>query len=146
MAQQTPLHFVFYFAAPPDKVWEGFVSPESNGIIFMGAELEADLKPGGSMNWVGTGADGKRVAYVRGEVLQSEPPRLLQYTFALGSSDKISRVTIELIPESEATRVSVLHDQWAEDDAAYAFSADGWPRILSRLKTLIETGKTFKPH
>ena len=26
------------------------------------------------------------------------------------------------------------------------FSADGWPRILSRLKTLIETGKTFKPH
>jgi len=38
-------------------------------------------------------------------VLQSEPPRLLQYTFAIGSSSKISR-----------------------------------------LKTLIETGKTFKPH
>jgi uncharacterized protein YndB with AHSA1/START domain len=48
--QQTPLHFVFYFAAPPDKVWEGFVSPESNRIIFGGAELEADLKPGGPMN------------------------------------------------------------------------------------------------
>ena len=146
MAQQTPLHFVFYFAAPPDKVWAGFVSPESNRIIFMGAELEVDLKPGGSMNWVGTGTDGKRVTYVRGEVLQSEPPRLLQYTFALGSSDTISRVTIELVPETEATRVSVLHDQWAEDDAAYISCADGWPRILSRLKTLIETGKTFKPH
>ena len=146
MAQQTPLHFVFYFAAPPDKVWAGFVSPESNRIIFMGAELEVDLKPGGSMNWVGTGTDGKRVTYVRGEVLQSEPPRLLQYTFALGSSDTISRVTIELVPETEATRVSVLHDQWAEDDAAYTSCADGWPRILSRLKTLIETGKTFKPH
>ena len=36
MAQQTPLHFVFYFAAPPDKVWEGFVSSESNRIIFTG--------------------------------------------------------------------------------------------------------------
>ena len=146
MAQQTPLHFVFYFAAPPDKVWDGFVSPESNRIIFGGAELEVDLKPGGSMNWVGTGPDGKRTTYVRGEVLQSEPPRLLQYTFAMGSSSKVSRVTIELVPETEATRVSVRHDQWAEDDSAYAPSADGWPRILSRLKTLIETGKTFKPH
>jgi hypothetical protein len=29
---------------------------------------------------------------------------------------------------------------------AYAQNADGWPRILSRLKTLLETGKTFKPH
>jgi hypothetical protein len=27
MAQQTPLHFVFYFAAPPDKVWEGTIVP-----------------------------------------------------------------------------------------------------------------------
>jgi uncharacterized protein YndB with AHSA1/START domain len=146
VAQPTPLHFVFYFAAPPDKVWEGFVSPESNRIIFTGAELEADLKPGGLMNWVGTGTDGKRSIYVRGEVLQSEPPKLLQYTFALGSSNKVSRVMIALVPESEATRVSVTHDQWAEDDTAYASCADGWPRILSRLKTLIETGKTFKPH
>jgi uncharacterized protein YndB with AHSA1/START domain len=146
MAERTPLHFVFYFAAPPDKVWDGFVSPESNRIIFGGAELEVNLKPGGPMNWVGPGADGKLSTYVRGEVLQAEPPQLLQYTFAIGSSNKISRVTIELVPETEATRVSVLHDRWAEDDDAYAASADGWPRILSRLKTLIETGKTFKPH
>jgi uncharacterized protein YndB with AHSA1/START domain len=98
------------------------------------------------MNWSGIGADGKRVPYVRGEVLQSEPPKLLQYTFALGSSNNISRVTIELTPESEATKVSVTHDQWAEDDSGYDSCADGWPRTLSRLKTLIETGKTFKPH
>ena len=123
MAQQTPLHFVFYFAAPPDRVWEGFVSPESNRIIFTGAELEADLKPGGSMNWVGTGADGKRTTYVRGEVLQSEPPKLLRYTFALGPSSNVSRVTIELVPETEATRVSVTHDEWTEDDPGYAFCA-----------------------
>jgi uncharacterized protein YndB with AHSA1/START domain len=144
--EQAPLHFVFYFAAPPDKVWEGFVSSESNRIIFGGAELEVDLKPGGPMNWVGPGAQGTRTIYVRGEVLQSEPPKLLQYTFALGSSSKVSRVTIELVPESEATKVSVTHDQWTEDDPGYASCVDGWPRILSRLKTLVETGKTFKPH
>jgi uncharacterized protein YndB with AHSA1/START domain len=146
MAQQTPLHFVFYFAAPPEKVWEGFVSPESNRIIFGGSELEVELTPGGPMNWNGPGPDGKPTTYVRGKVLQSEPPKLLQYTFALGSSSSDSRVTIELVPESEAVKVSVTHDEWAEDDTGYAFCADGWPRILSRLKTLLETGKTFKPH
>ena len=146
MAEQAPLHFVFYIAASPEKVWEGFVSPESNRILFMGAELEADLKPGGSMNWVGTGPDGKRTTFVHGEVLQSDPPKLLQYTFAFGPATKFSRVTVELAPETEATKVSVTHDQWAEDDNGYAPTADGWPRILSRLKTLIETGKTFKPH
>ena len=145
MAEQTPLHFVFYIAAAPDKVWEGFVSPIQR-VLFMGAELEVDLKPGGSMNWVGIGADGKRTTYVHGEVLQSEPPKLLQYTFAIGPSSNFSRVTIELVPETEATKVSLVHDQWAEDNEAYASTADGWPRILSRLKTLIETGKTFKPH
>ena len=115
MNQQAPLHFVFYFAAPPDKIWEGFVSSETNCIIFGGAALEVDLKPGGPMNWVGAGADGTRSIYVRGEVLQCEPPNMLQYTFALGSSSEVSGVTIELVPESEATRVSVTHDQWAED-------------------------------
>jgi uncharacterized protein YndB with AHSA1/START domain len=146
MAEQTPLHFVFYIAAPPDKVWDGFVSPESNRILFMGAELEADLRPGGSMKWVGPGPDGPPTTYVGGEVLQSEPPKLLQYTFAISPSTKFSRVTVELVPETEATKVSVTHDQWTVDDTMYAPTADGWPRILSRLKTLIETGKTFKPH
>ena len=146
MPEQVPLRYVFYFAATPHKVWDGFVSPESNRIIFTGAEFEVDLKPGGSMQWFGPGPDGKPTTYVRGEVLRSEPPKLLQYTFSLGQSPKASRVTLELIPETEATKVVVTHDGWAEDDPAYASCADGWPRILSRLKTLIETGKTFKPH
>jgi uncharacterized protein YndB with AHSA1/START domain len=146
MAEQSPLKFVFYIGAPVEKVWEGFVSPESNRVIFGGAELEAELKPGGAMNWTGPGPDGKRVTYVHGEVLKAEPPKLLQYTFAMGPSEKYSRVTLELTQETEATKVVVTHDQWAEDDTGYGATADGWPRILSRLKTLIETGKTFKPH
>ena len=146
MTDQAPLNYVFYIAATPEKVWEGFVSPESNRVLFMGAELEADFRPGGSMAWVGPGPDGKLVAYVHGRVLQFEPPKLLQYTFAMGQNDKMSRATVELVPETEATKVTVTHDEWVEGDSTYASCADGWPRILSRLKTLIETGKTFKPH
>jgi len=83
---------------------------------------------------------------VHGKILRLEPPRVLQYTFAIGQNDKASRATIELVPETEATQVTVTHDEWAEDDKTYNGSADGWPRILSRLKTLLETGKTFRPH
>jgi len=141
------LQYVFYIAAPLEKVWEGLVSPEPNRIIFSGAELEIELRPGGSMNYVGPGPDGSQMVYVRCEILEVEAPRFLKYTFAMGPSGKTSRVTLELTPESEAVRVAVTHDGWQADDAAtHASCADGWPRILSRLKTLLETGKTFKPH
>jgi uncharacterized protein YndB with AHSA1/START domain len=146
MANPAPLNYVFYIAAPPEKVWDGFTSAESNRILFMGAELVAEWKPGGSMAWVGPGPDGKPVEYVRGEVLQIEEPKMLQYSFAMGQSGNPSRVTLELVPETEATKVTITHDQWTENDPTYAQTADGWPRILSRLKTLIETGKTFKLH
>jgi uncharacterized protein YndB with AHSA1/START domain len=142
----APITYVIYVAAPAEKVWEGFVSPESNRVIFMGAELEAEWKPGGAITWVGPGKDGKPVQYVHGEILQIDAPKKLQYTFATGPSDKFSRVMVELVPEREATKVTVTHDNWADDDPTYGATADGWARIWSRLKTLIETGKTFKPH
>ena len=63
----------------------------------------------------------------------------------MGQNDKASRATVELVPETEATIVTVTHDEWAEDDPTYVACSDAWPRILSRLKTLLETGKTFKP-
>jgi uncharacterized protein YndB with AHSA1/START domain len=146
MGHQAPLTFVFYIAAAAEKVWEGFVSPESNRIIISGAEFQADLKAGGALAWVGPGPDGKLMNYVHGKVQRFEPPRTFQYTFQMGQNDKASRVTIALVQETEATQVTVTHDEWAEDDPTYAACSDGWPRILSRLKTLLETGKTFRPH
>ena len=95
---------------------------------------------------VGAGPDGKAMTYVVGKVLRFEPPKVFQYTFAMGQNDKASRATIELAPETEATGVTVTHDEWAEDDPTCAACAYGWPRILFRLKTLLETGGTFKPH
>ena len=71
---------------------------------------------------------------------------LLEYRFGMGDGAVTSRVSVTLTPESEAVKVVVTNDQFADDDPAYQQKADGWPRILSRLKTLLETGKTFRPH
>jgi uncharacterized protein YndB with AHSA1/START domain len=143
---KPPLTFTFYIAAPIEKVWDAFVSKEVNRTIFMGAEFEVDLKPGGSMSWSGPGKDGKPTRYVTGHILRADPPRLLEYDFGMGVGETMSHVLIELTPESEAVKVALVNDGWEEGDPAYAQNADGWPRILSRLKTLLETGKTFRPH
>ena len=84
--------------------------------------------------------------YVTGEVLRVDAPKLLEYKFGIGDGGVMSKVRVELTPETEAVKVVVTNDGWAENDPAYAQNADGWPRILSRLKTLLETGKTFRPH
>ena len=69
MAHQAQLKYIFYIAATPEKVWEGFVSRESNRIIFSGAELHADFKLGGLIASVGAGLDGKALkALRRGEM------------------------------------------------------------------------------
>ncbi len=143
---KAPLMFTYYIAAPVEKVWEGFISKEANRTIFMGADFEVELQPGGAMTWSGPGKDGKPARYVTGQVLRAEPLKLLEYKFGMGTGETMSRVKIELTPETEAVKVTVVNDEWADDDPAYAQNADGWPRILSRLKTLLETGKTFRPH
>jgi uncharacterized protein YndB with AHSA1/START domain len=140
------LSFTFYIAAPIEKVWNGFVSAEANRTIFMGADFQVDLKPGGAMTWSGPGKDGTIVRYVTGEVVRAEAPTLFEYRFGMGDGAVMSHVLIALTPESEAVKVVVTNDQFADDDPAYQQNADGWPRILSRLKTLLETGKTFRPH
>jgi uncharacterized protein YndB with AHSA1/START domain len=143
---KLPLIFTYYIAVPIEKVWGGFVSREANQTIFMGADFEIELKPGGAMTWSGPGQDGKPMRYVTGRVVKADAPRLLEYDFGFGMGERMSHVTVALTPESEAVKVVVTNDNFADDDPAYAQNADGWPRILSRLKTLLETGKTFRPH
>ena len=143
---KPPLVFTFYIAAPIEKVWDGFVSKEANKTIFMGADFEIDLRAGGTMSWSGPGKDGRPMRYVTGEVLKVEAPTRFEYRFGMGEGAVTSRVTIVLTQETEAVKVVVTNDEWADDDPGYQQNADGWPRILSRLKTLLETGKTFRPH
>lgn len=143
---KAPLTYTCYIAAPVEKVWDGLVGKEANRTIFMGAEFEIELKPGGLMAWSGPGKDGKPMRYVTGEVLRAEAPRFLEYRFGMGEGKVMSHVKVELTPESEAVKVVVTNDDFKDGDPAYEQNADGWPRILSRLKTLLETGKTFRPH
>jgi uncharacterized protein YndB with AHSA1/START domain len=144
--KKYPLVFTHYIAAPIEKVWDGFVSKQANQTIFMGADFDVDLNPGGAMTWSRPDRNGNPTRYVTGRVVKVDAPKLLEYEFGVGNGESMSRVKVELTPESEAVKVVVTNDGFTEDDPAYLQNADGWPRILSRLKTLLETGKTFRPH
>ncbi len=107
---KAPLVFTYYIAAPIEKVWDGFVSKEANRTIFMGADFEVGLTPGGSMAWSGPGKDGKPTRYVIGRLIKVDEPRLLEYDFGMGMGDSMSHVRIELTSESEAVKVVVIND------------------------------------
>ncbi len=49
-----------------------------------------------------------------------------------------SRVTWEIEPVGDSCRLTVTHDELAEDASAELYG--GWPMILSGLKTWLETG------
>jgi uncharacterized protein YndB with AHSA1/START domain len=63
--------------------------------------------------------------YVTGEVLRVEPPKLLEYKFGMGDGAVMSKIKVELTPETEAVKVVVTNDEWQEGDPACAQNADG---------------------
>ena len=58
------------------------------------------------------------------------------------ASDRPSRVTYELSAAGPTTtRLRVIHDDFDGPTATYKGSVEGWPVMMSSLKTLLETGK-----
>src|SRR5260370_16736029 len=102
---KAPLIFTYYIAAPVEKVWSGFVSKEANQKIFMGADFEVDLRPGGAMTWSGPGKDGKPMRDGTGEVLRGEPPKRFVYNFGLGHRAVLSKGKVALTPQTEPVNV-----------------------------------------
>jgi uncharacterized protein YndB with AHSA1/START domain len=80
-----------------------------------------------------------------GKVLEFSPPRRLVMTWAApadaGNAAAHSRVTIELDPMDDMVRVTIRHDELAPGSDMLTGITEGWPRVLSSLKSLLETGK-----
>jgi uncharacterized protein YndB with AHSA1/START domain len=52
-----------------------------------------------------------------------------------------SRCTIELVPVDESVKLTITHEIERPDSKLIMAVSDGWPRILSNLKSLLESGK-----
>ena len=91
--------------------------------------------------WEHRRVDGSGIADVAGTVLESIPPRRLAMTFdapAQYRSRGPSRVTFDIEPYHEIVRLTVTHENLADESALDAVA--GWPAVFANLKSLLETG------
>jgi uncharacterized protein YndB with AHSA1/START domain len=143
---QLAYSYEVYIAAPPAQVWKGLVDGELTRQYVYGTRFQGRLDPGAPYAFVGEGD----FPVVDGTILEVAPEKRLVITWAAhwdeaAAKDRASRVRYELTASGpRATKLQVVHDDFDGETATYRGSVDGWPLMLSSLKTLLETGKPLE--
>ena len=139
MATRPSYVYVTYIESSPERVWAALTGADLTA-QYWGHSNVSDWQPGSA--WEHRRVDGSGIADVVGTVLESAPPRRLTMTF--DAPDEVpaggpSRVTFDIEPYHEIVRLTVTHENLADDAALEAISA-GWPAVFANLKSLLETG------
>jgi uncharacterized protein YndB with AHSA1/START domain/DNA-binding transcriptional ArsR family regulator len=146
-----------YIRTTPELLWQALTDPVFTA-RYWGMTLESDWKVGSTITW---GRRTVRIVDPEQTVLEAEPYRRLAYTwhtmtpemaeqigltddaFARVAAERRSKVTFELEPLGELVKLTVVHDALDPGSLTAAMVSEGWPRVLSELKTLLETGDTL---
>ena len=139
--------YVTYIATTPEKVWQAFVDTDVMREYWIGADCArvnvSDWRPGS--RWEHQRVAGTGTVDIVGKVVESTPPRRLVLTWArpkeAEDDSKHSRVAIDIEPQGDGlVRLTVTHEDLERDPQMLAGISGGWPKVLSNLKTLLETG------
>lgn len=133
--------YVTYIASSPKKVWSALLDREMTKQYWDHFNV-SDWKVGS--RWEHQRCDSGKVDLV-GTVIECSPPHRLVLTWALPheieEGAKVSRVTFEIEPyEINMVRLTVLHQELEAGSKMEQGIKQGWPMVLSGLKTLLETG------
>jgi uncharacterized protein YndB with AHSA1/START domain len=133
--------YVTYIATTPEKAFQALVDGEMTR-QYWGHDNVSDWKPGS--RWEHQRCDAAHTVDVIGEVIESTPPRRLVMSWAspgdVDNRDKYSRVAIDIEPVGQSVRLTVVHDELEAGSGMLKGITDGWPRVLSSLKSFLETG------
>ena len=144
MTEQATQVYSVFIRATPEQVWDAITKPEFTTKYFHGTRIESTFEPGAP--YLSIAGDGDQ-RLIEGEVLESDPPRVLKTTWRAlfdpeQSTEPHSQVTWEIEPQEDGvTKLTVTHDQLEASPKTAASVAGGWSYVLSGLKTLLETGK-----
>jgi uncharacterized protein YndB with AHSA1/START domain len=139
MARSTFV-YVTYIRTTQEKLWVALTDPDFMKQYWFGMHCES-LWTAGSP-WKLVSSNGQ--VFDSGEILEAEPPRrmvirwLNQKPELKAEGDSIC--TIELEPSSTAIKLTITHIIEREPSKLIEAVAGGWPKILSNLKSLLESG------
>jgi len=153
----TKPHFVYvtYIRSTPEKVWAALTDPQTTKKYWFGITAESDFKPGSP--WALKFEDGRTAD--SGEILEADPPRRLVIRWRNEFKPEIkaagwSRCTMEVelvdyypryaertVDGGKAVKLTIMHEAETEAGAPLIEAVStGWPKVLSNLKSLLETG------
>jgi len=145
MSQPELKHvFVIYIKTTKEKLWEALTHGDVTHKYFFATKIKSDFSPGSKLEFHGVNKEGEPYIPVSGEVIEVIPQKKLVYSFQqYSNNDKPSRVTYEIEEVDGNIKFTVTHDQFDEVNETYNSVQQGWPYILSGLKTYLETNKTL---
>jgi uncharacterized protein YndB with AHSA1/START domain len=137
--------YVLYIAATPEEVWKALLDGEMTR-QYWGRENVSDWKPGSK--WEHRRFDAARTVDLVGLVVECVPPRRLVLTWAepADAADKAkhTRVAIDVEKVEDMVRLTVTHDEFQPGSDMLRKISNGWPRVLSSMKSFLETGRPLK--
>ena len=133
--------YVTYIKTTPEKLWAALTDPATMKKYWFGAFAETDWKAGSK--WTLKFDDG-RVAD-SGKILECDPPKRLVIRWINEWKPEIkaegySRCTMTIEPYQGAMKLTIQHELEGGGTQFIEAVSGGWPRILSNLKSLLETG------
>jgi uncharacterized protein YndB with AHSA1/START domain/DNA-binding transcriptional ArsR family regulator len=149
--------YTTFIRSTPERVWQALTEPAFTE-RYWGTALESDWRVGSTITWHHHGVTIADPAQV---VLESEPHHRLAYSWhtftpewaaAHGFSDEFladvagerrSKVSFEIEPLGQMVKLTVVHSDFDRGSTVAKLVSEGWPRLLSDLKTLLETGDTL---
>lgn len=135
--------YVTYISTTPEKLWSALIDKEMTTKYWQAVNV-SDWQPGSK--WEHRRANKEGRLQLVGRVIERSQPRRLVLSWASPADeereDKHSRVTFELEPLSGGVvRLTVTHDRLEPGSEMLKGITDGWPKVLSSLKSLLEVGR-----
>jgi uncharacterized protein YndB with AHSA1/START domain len=140
--EKTRFVYVTYIRSTPEKVFEAITRPEI-ARRYWGHENVSDWTPGS--DWQHVRDNDERTVNVVGKVVEVDAPKRLVVTWTSPSRaadpKSFSRVTFDLAAYEGMVRLTVTHDELEACSSMAKGIQQGWPIVLSSLKSLLETGQ-----
>ena len=137
--------YVTYIATTPEKLWEALTEPDITEKFWFGYRISSAWTVGA--RYTARAPGGKVLEH--GIVLACDLSRRVTYTWSpqydIAQGERPSRVSFDLLPFKGQVQLTVVADDFDEGSKIYEIICDGWPKVLSSLKSYLETGTGLEP-